>query len=123
MRQLKISKQITNRESQSLDKYLQEIGKVDLITAEMEVELTIRIREGDHQALEKLTKANLRFVVSVAKQYQNNGMTLGDLINEGNVGLTSVLLPLPPRRARRPVGTPCRDSHQWRPGPAASGGS
>jgi RNA polymerase primary sigma factor len=87
MRQLKITKQITNRESQSLDKYLQEIGKVDLITAEMEVELTIRIREGDQQALEKLTKANLRFVVSVAKQYQNNGMTLGDLINEGNVGL------------------------------------
>ncbi len=87
MRQLKITKQITNRESQSLDKYLQEIGKVDLITAEMEVELTIRIREGDQLALEKLTKANLRFVVSVAKQYQNNGMTLGDLINEGNVGL------------------------------------
>ena len=87
MRQLRITKQITNRESQSLDKYLQEIGKVDLITAEMEVELTIRIREGDQQALEKLTKANLRFVVSVAKQYQNNGMTLGDLINEGNVGL------------------------------------
>ncbi len=87
MRQLKITKQITNRESQSLVKYLQEIGKVDLITAEMEVELTIRIREGDQQALEKLTKANLRFVVSVAKQYQNNGMTLGDLINEGNVGL------------------------------------
>jgi RNA polymerase primary sigma factor len=87
MRQLKISKQITNRESQSLDKYLQEIGKVDLITAEMEVELTKRIRQGDHMALEKLTKANLRFVVSVAKQYQNNGLTLGDLINEGNLGL------------------------------------
>ncbi len=87
MRQLKISKQITNRESQSLDKYLQEIGKVDLITAEVEVELARRIREGDQQALEKLTKANLRFVVSVAKQYQNNGLTLGDLINEGNVGL------------------------------------
>lgn len=87
MRQLKIVKQITNRESQSLDKYLQEIGKVDLITAEMEVELAKRIRAGDQMALEKLTKANLRFVVSVAKQYQNNGLTLGDLINEGNVGL------------------------------------
>ena len=87
MRQLKISKQITNRESQSLDKYLQEIGKVDLITAEVEVELAKRIREGDQIALEKLTKANLRFVVSVAKQYQNNGLTLGDLINEGNLGL------------------------------------
>ncbi|SKC72449.1 sigma-70 family RNA polymerase sigma factor [Ohtaekwangia koreensis] len=87
MRQLKIVKQITNRESQSLDKYLQEIGKVDLITAEMEVELAKRIRNGDQIALEKLTKANLRFVVSVAKQYQNNGLTLGDLINEGNVGL------------------------------------
>src|SRR5205085_9946158 len=84
---LKISKQITNRESQSLDKYLQEIGKVDLITAEVEAELARRIREGDQIALEKLTKANLRFVVSVAKQYQNNGLTLGDLINEGNLGL------------------------------------
>jgi RNA polymerase primary sigma factor len=87
MRQLKISKQITNRESQSLDKYLQEIGRVDLISAEVEVELAKRIREGDQMALEKLTKANLRFVVSVAKQYQNNGLTLGDLINEGNLGL------------------------------------
>ncbi|HTF22199.1 MAG TPA: RNA polymerase sigma factor RpoD/SigA [Chryseolinea sp.] len=87
MRQLKISKQITNRESQSLDKYLQEIGKVDLITSEVEVELARRIREGDQVALEKLTKANLRFVVSVAKQYQNNGLSLGDLINEGNLGL------------------------------------
>lgn len=87
MRQLKISKQITNRESQSLDKYLQEIGKVDLISAEMEVELAKRIKQGDAVALEKLTKANLRFVVSVAKQYQNNGLSLGDLINEGNVGL------------------------------------
>ena len=87
MRQLKISKQITNRESQSLDKYLQEIGKVDLITADVEAELARRIREGDQAALEKLTKANLRFVVSVAKQYQNSGLTLGDLINEGNVGL------------------------------------
>ncbi|MEX2235434.1 MAG: sigma-70 family RNA polymerase sigma factor [Cyclobacteriaceae bacterium] len=87
MRQLKISKQITNRESQSLDKYLQEIGKVDLITSDVEVELAKRIREGDQFAVEKLTKANLRFVVSVAKQYQNNGLTLGDLINEGNLGL------------------------------------
>src|SRR6188472_3355363 len=87
MRQLKISKQITNRESQSLDKYLQEIGKVDLITSDVEVELAKRIREGDQIALEKMIKANLRFVVSVAKQYQNNGLTLGDLINEGNLGL------------------------------------
>jgi RNA polymerase primary sigma factor len=87
MRQLKISKQITNRESQSLDKYLQEIGKVNLVTAEEEVELARRIREGDQVALEKLAKANLRFVVSVAKQYQNQGLTLGDLINEGNLGL------------------------------------
>ncbi len=87
MRQLKISKQITNRESQSLDKYLQEIGKVDLITADEEVKLAERIREGDQIALEKLVKANLRFVVSVAKQYQSTSMTLGDLINEGNLGL------------------------------------
>lgn len=87
MRQLKISKQITNRESQSLDKYLQEIGKVDLITPDEEVMLAKRIKEGDKLALEKLTKANLRFVVSVAKQYQNQGLTLGDLINEGNLGL------------------------------------
>ncbi|CAN5561613.1 RNA polymerase sigma factor RpoD/SigA [soil metagenome] len=87
MRQLKISKQITNRESQSLDKYLQEIGRVDLITSDQEVELAKKIREGDQLALERLTKANLRFVVSVAKQYQNNGLTLGDLINEGNLGL------------------------------------
>src|SRR4026209_1450942 len=87
MRQLKISKQITNRESQSLDKYLQEIGKVDLLTPDEEVELAKRIKEGDHIALEKLTKANLRFVVSVAKQYQNQGLSLGDLINEGNLGL------------------------------------
>lgn len=87
MRQLKISKQITNRESQSLDKYLQEIGKVELITADQEVELAKKIRDGDALALERLTKANLRFVVSVAKQYQNQGLTLGDLINEGNLGL------------------------------------
>jgi len=87
MRQLKIVKQITNRESESLDKYLTEIGKVDLITSEQEVELAKRIRAGDTVALEKLALANLRFVVSVAKQYQNNGMSLGDLINEGNVGL------------------------------------
>lgn len=87
MRQLKISKQITNRESESLDKYLQEIGKVVLLTTEEEVILAQKIRNGDQQALEKLTKANLRFVVSVAKQYQNHGLTLGDLINEGNLGL------------------------------------
>ena len=87
MRQLKISKQITNRESQSLDKYLQEIGKVDLLTPDEEVDLAQRIRAGDQIALEKLTKANLRFVVSVAKQYQNQGLSLGDLINEGNLGL------------------------------------
>src|ERR671911_1050132 len=87
MRQLKISKQITNRESQSLDKYLQEIGKVDLITADEEVELAQRIKAGDQKALEKLTRANLRFVVSVAKQYQNQGLSLPDLINEGNLGL------------------------------------
>jgi RNA polymerase primary sigma factor len=87
MRQLKITKSITNRESQSLEKYLQEIGKVELITPEEEVSLAIRIKNGDAQALEKLTKANLRFVVSVAKQYQNQGLTLPDLINEGNLGL------------------------------------
>lgn len=87
MRQLKITKQVTNRETASLDKYLQEIGKVDLITAEEEVELAQRIKSGDQIALEKLTKANLRFVVSVAKQYQNQGLTLPDLINEGNLGL------------------------------------
>ncbi|MBW8049299.1 MAG: RNA polymerase sigma factor RpoD/SigA [Cytophagales bacterium] len=87
MRQLKISKQITNRESQSLDKYLQEIGKVDLLTPDEEVILAKKIKEGDQYALEKLTKSNLRFVVSVAKQYQNQGLTLGDLINEGNLGL------------------------------------
>ena len=84
---MKISKQFTYRESQSLDKYLQEIGKVDLLTAEEEIELAIKIKEGDKKALEKLTKANLRFVVSVAKQYQNQGLSLGDLINEGNLGL------------------------------------
>ncbi len=87
MRQLKITKQVTNRETASLDKYLQEIGKVDLITAEEEVELARRIKQGDQEALEKLTKANLRFVVSVSKQYQNQGLTLPDLINEGNMGL------------------------------------
>ncbi len=87
MRQLKITKQVTNRETASLDKYLQEIGKVDLITAEQEVELARRIKKGDHEALERLTKANLRFVVSVSKQYQNQGLSLPDLINEGNLGL------------------------------------
>jgi len=84
---LKITKQFTNRESQSLDRYLQEIGKVDLITADEEIELAIKIRAGDHDALDKLTKANLRFVVSVAKQFQNKGLPLSDLINEGNIGL------------------------------------
>jgi len=87
MRQLKITKSITNRESASLDKYLQEIGREDLITVEEEVELAQAIKKGDRQALEKLTKANLRFVVSVAKQYQNQGLSLPDLINEGNLGL------------------------------------
>lgn len=92
MRQLKITKQITNRETQSLDKYLQEIGKVDLITAEDEVRLTQRIKAGDPLALEKMVKANLRFVVSVAKQYQNLGLSLGDLINEGNIGLVKAAM-------------------------------
>ncbi len=87
MRQLKIAKQVTNRETASLDKYLQEIGRVDLISPEEEVELARRIRTGDKAALERLTKANLRFVVSVSKQYQNQGLALPDLINEGNVGL------------------------------------
>src|ERR1700728_3518341 len=87
MRQLKITKSITNRESQSLEKYLQEIGKVELISPEEEVKLAIRIKQGDQKALDKLTKANLRFAVSVAKQYKNQGLTLPDLINEGNLGL------------------------------------
>lgn len=87
MRQLKITKQVTNRETASLDKYLQEIGKVGLISADEEVELAQKIKAGDQRALDKLTKANLRFVVSVAKQYQNQGLTLPDLINEGNLGL------------------------------------
>lgn len=87
MRQLKITKSITNRESASLDKYLQEIGRVELLSVEDEVELAQRIRQGDQLALEKLTRANLRFVVSVAKQYQNQGLSLPDLINEGNLGL------------------------------------
>jgi len=84
---VKIIKQFTNRESLSLDKYLQEIGKVDLLTPDDEIQLAIKIKKGDHKALERLTKANLRFVVSVAKQYQNQGLSLGDLINEGNLGL------------------------------------
>ena len=87
MRQLKITKSITNRESASLDKYLQEIGREDLISVEEEVELAQKIKQGDQAALEKLTRANLRFVVSVAKQYQNQGLSLPDLINEGNLGL------------------------------------
>ncbi len=84
---MRIVKQFTNRENQSLDKYLQEIGRVELLTAEQEIELAIRMKKGDQSAMEQLTKANLRFVVSVAKQYQNQGLSLGDLINEGNVGL------------------------------------
>ncbi len=84
---MKITKQFTNRESQSLDKYLQEIGKVDLLNPDQEIQLAVRIKKGDQSALETLTKANLRFVVSVAKQYQNQGLSLGDLINEGNLGL------------------------------------
>src|ERR1051325_1858051 len=87
MRQLKITKSITNRESQSLEKYLQEIAKVEMVNAEDEVKLARRIKQGDQKALERLTKANLRFVVSVAKQYQNQGLSLPDLINEGNLGL------------------------------------
>lgn len=92
MRQLKISKSITNRESQSLEKYLQEIGKVDLITPEEEVILALRIKNGDQRAIDRLVKANLRFVVSVAKQYQNQGLTLPDLIDEGNLGLIKAAL-------------------------------
>ncbi|MEK7198900.1 MAG: RNA polymerase sigma factor RpoD/SigA, partial [Bacteroidota bacterium] len=92
MRQLKITKSITNRESQSLEKYLQEIGKVDLITPEEEVALALRIRLGDQSALDRLVKSNLRFVVSVAKQYQSQGLTLPDLINEGNLGLIKAAL-------------------------------
>ena len=84
---MKITKQFTNRESKSLDQYLQEIGKVDLLTPDMEIELAILIKKGDMLAQEKLIKANLRFVVSVAKQFQNQGLSLGDLINEGNIGL------------------------------------
>src|ERR1700727_217455 len=87
MRQLKITKQVTNRENASLDKYLQEIGRVELITADEEVELARKIRQGNEAALDKLVKSNLRFVVSVSKQYQNQGLSLPDLINEGNLGL------------------------------------
>lgn len=87
MRQLKITKQVTNRETKSLNSYLQDVSRIELITAEEEVELAQRIREGDQEALDKLTRSNLRFVISVAKQYQNQGLTLSDLINEGNVGL------------------------------------
>ena len=101
MRQLKITKSITNRESASLDKYLQEIGREDLITVEEEVELAQAIKRGDRRALEKLTRANLRFVVSVAKQYQNQGLSLPDLINEGNLGL----IKLPRNSMRREVSS------------------
>ena len=101
MRQLKIVKQVTNRESKSLDKYLQDISKIDLITAQEEVELAQRIKQGDQVALEKLTKANLRFVVSVAKQYQNQGLTLPDLINEGNLGLVKGCLIYSDNSSRR----------------------
>src|SRR6056300_1606388 len=87
MRQLKITKQVTNRDTKSLEKYFQEVSKIDLITADEEVELAVRIKAGDKRALDKLVKANLRFVVSVAKQYQNQGLKLSDLINEGNLGL------------------------------------
>ncbi|HNV96013.1 MAG TPA: sigma-70 factor domain-containing protein, partial [Bacteroidales bacterium] len=86
MRQLKISKQVTNRDNPSLDKYLHEIGKMDLLSVDEEVDLARRIREGDQEAFNKLVNANLRFVVSVAKQYQNQGLSLPDLINEGNMG-------------------------------------
>ena len=103
MRQLKITKSITNRESASLDKYLQEIGREDLITVEEEVELAQRIRKGDRAALEKLTRANLRFVVSVAKQYQNQGLSLPDLINEGNLGLIKAAEKFDETRLTRPV--------------------
>ncbi len=92
MRQLKITKSITNRESQSLDKYLQEIGKVELLSPEAEVLLAVQIKKGDQRALDRLVKANLRFVVSVAKQYQNQGLSLSDLINEGNMGLIKAAL-------------------------------
>jgi RNA polymerase primary sigma factor len=93
MRQLKISESITNRESASLNQYLSDIAKIPMVTPQEEVILTQKIREGDQAALERLTTANLRFVVSVAKQYQSSGMTLGDLINEGNVGLAPVPAP------------------------------
>ncbi|GIR98878.1 MAG: hypothetical protein CM15mP101_12480 [Flavobacteriaceae bacterium] len=107
MRQLKITKQVTNRETASLDKYLQEIGKVDLITAEEEVELAQRIKAGDEVALDKLTKANLRFVVSVAKQYQNQGLTLPDLINEGNLGLIKAAKRFDETRGFKFIHTQC----------------
>ena len=105
MRQLKIVKQITNRESQSIEKYLQEIGKEDLLNADQEVELAQRIRQGDQEALERLTKSNLRFVVSVAKQYQNQGLSLNDLINEGNLGLIKAALRFDETRANDIIHT------------------
>ena len=110
MRQLKITKSITNRESASLDKYLQEIGKEELITVEEEVELAQRIKKGDQEALEKLTKANLRFVVSVAKQYQNQGLSLPDLINEGNLGLIKAAEKFDETRGFNSYRMPCGGS-------------
>ena len=110
MRQLKITKSITNRESASLDKYLQEIGKEELITVEEEVELAQRIKKGDQEALEKLTKANLRFVVSVAKQYQNQGLSLPDLINEGNLGLIKAAEKFDETAVSSSFPTPCGGS-------------
>ena len=121
MRQLKITKSITNRESASLDKYLQEIGKEDLITVEEEVELAQRIKKGDQEALEKLTKANLRFVVLVAKQYQNQGLSLPDLINEGNLGLIKAAEKFDETRGSSSSPMPCGGyaSLSCRPSPSS----
>jgi RNA polymerase primary sigma factor len=107
---VRITKQYTNRESQSLDKYLQEIGKVSLLTPDQEIDLAIRIKKGEQQALETLTKANLRFVVSVAKQYQNQGLSLGDLINEGNLGLIKAAKRFDETRGFKFISTLCGGS-------------
>ena len=120
MRQLKITKSITNRESASLDKYLQEIGKEELITVEEEVELAQRIKKGDQEALEKLTKANLRFVVSVAKQYQNQGLSLPDLINEGNLGLIKAAEKFDETRGFKFISYADRSTRSTRRSPASS---